>query len=86
MGEALFGVSGKDFAILAADQHMSYAIIEMKTDEDKISQINDSTILACAGPCADRSTFVEYVQKNMALYELKNEVRWLTLKGRISTR
>lgn len=74
MGEALFGISGKGWAVLCADRHMSYSIIEMFDNEDKISKINESTILACAGPCADRSQFTEYIKKNMKLYELRNEV------------
>ena len=36
MGESMFGIKGKGFAIIASDMHTSYSIIEMKADEDKV--------------------------------------------------
>lgn len=74
MGEALFGIAGKDWAILAADQHMAFSIIETKNDEDKIKQIDSHKMIACQGPCADRAIFIEYIAKNIKLNNLRNGV------------
>lgn len=74
MGEALFGIKGKGFAVLAADRHTSYSIISVKDDEDKISQMDKYKIFACSGASADRNQFMEYIEKNIKLYELRNDV------------
>lgn len=75
MGEALFGIAGKDWAILAADQHMAFSIIETKNDEDKIREIDSHKMIACQGPCADRNIFIEYIHKNVTLNALRTGVQ-----------
>merc|ERR1719191_2594005 len=66
MGDSLFGVVGKDCVVLAADSHVdAHGIINM--DDDKI--------FASAGPQGDRTYFMEYIQKNIHLYRLRNSVK-----------
>jgi len=73
-GETLFGIQGKGFAILAADQHMAFSIIQTKDDEDKIKLLDSHKMIACQGPCADRSMFIEYISKNVTLNKLRTGV------------
>jgi hypothetical protein len=37
-------------------------------------ELDDSKLLANTGPTADRHNFTEYIQKNMTLYELTNNL------------
>ncbi|CAE8600321.1 unnamed protein product [Polarella glacialis] len=70
MSEAMFGMAGKDFVILAADQQAAFSIIRIKNDADKIWQIEDK-LFACTGPPADTSNFCEYLDKNIKLHTLR---------------
>lgn len=78
MSDTLLGVRGKDFVIVAADSHTAYSIMEMKNDEDKITQMDDTKVFACGGPCGDRNSFMEYCHKNIMLYKLRNGVKLST--------
>jgi len=86
MGDTLFGIQGQGFAILAADSQAAYSIINMKSNEDKICLIDGSLLLACGGPCADRTVFTEYIDKNIALYRLRNGVTLDTAEAAFFTR
>lgn len=73
--ETVFGLCGSDWAIVVADAHMqSHQIIGIKTDEDKITEVEPKMLFGCNGASADRSTFMEYVEKNLTLYQLRNGV------------
>jgi len=73
--ETVFGLAGKDWAIVVADAHMqSHQIIAIKQDEDKITEVEPKLLFGCNGASADRSTFMEYVQKSLNLYGLRNGV------------
>jgi len=76
MGDSLFGVVGKDCVILAADSHVdAHGIINMVDNVDKIYQMDDDKIFASSGPQGDRTQFMEFVQKNIHLYTMKNGVK-----------
>jgi len=72
--EALFGLKGKDFVILAADKHAQFSICQIKNDHDKIMEIDGNKLYAGAGPNGDVTNFLEYTQKNIHLYRLRNNV------------
>jgi len=73
--EALFGIKGKDFVIVAADKHAQFSICQLKNDCDKIMVIDDNKLYAGIGPNADVTNFLEYTQKNVHLYRHKNNVQ-----------
>lgn len=77
--DSVFGISGKDFVLLAADTNQARSIVVLKTDEDKITQLDDHKIVATAGENGDRTAFCEYIQKNLHLYQYRND---LTLSTR----
>jgi len=70
MGEALFGICGKDFVIVAADMHAAHSIIRTKDNLDKIFKVDDM-LIAAAGPSSDTSNFVEFIDKNIRLNNLR---------------
>lgn len=72
--DCLLGVQGKDYVIFAADQSQSRSIVVFKTDEDKILKLDDSKMMAAAGPAGDRYQFCEFVQKNLHLHEMRTGI------------
>ena len=71
--DSIFGVTGKDWVILAADSScISSGVIVMKSDEDRLYPIGDDKILACQGKDPDRVRFCEFIQRNMALSSLRD--------------
>ena len=72
--DVCMGVCGKDYALVVTDSSQTRSIVVTKRDEDKILQLDSSKLLAIAGPAGDRYQFGEYVQKNIHLHKLKNDV------------
>lgn len=66
------------FVVLAADAQVARSILLYKDTQDKIAHLADNKALACAGPQSDCVSFTEYISKNMALYELNNDVKLTT--------
>eukprot|EP00933_Yihiella_yeosuensis_P076089 TRINITY_DN85702_c0_g1_i1.p1 TRINITY_DN85702_c0_g1~~TRINITY_DN85702_c0_g1_i1.p1 ORF type:complete len:194 (+),score=58.22 TRINITY_DN85702_c0_g1_i1:110-691(+) len=75
--EAMFGLAGKDFVILAADCQAVFSIIRLKNDADKIWEVEDK-LFACSGPPADTSNFVEFIEKNIKLHTLRTGLKLST--------
>merc|ERR1719183_1501801 len=73
--DTLIGITGADFVLMAADCPAARSILVFKQDADKITVLDDHKLLANAGDVSDRNNFTEYIQKNMALYELNNDVQ-----------
>jgi len=73
--DSIFGLVGADYVLIAADASAARSILVFKHDQDKIMELDSHKLLAGAGTPADTSAFTEYVQKNMKLYELNNDLR-----------
>jgi 20S proteasome subunit beta 4 len=81
MTDTLFGVVGKDCVVLCADSCVdAHGIIKVSEAVDKIYEMDSNKLIASAGPQGDRTQFMEYVQKNIHLYRLRNSVE-LSTKG-----
>eukprot|EP00392_Amoebophrya_sp_AT5.2_P015547 g15753.t1 len=84
--ETCFGVKGAGFAIVCADAQMqAHQIIAIKNDEDKIMTV-ENKLFACNGPSADRTSFMDYINKNITLYKLRNGVSLSTKAAATFTR
>eukprot|EP01127_Copromyxa_protea_P001528 TRINITY_DN11504_c0_g1_i1.p1 TRINITY_DN11504_c0_g1~~TRINITY_DN11504_c0_g1_i1.p1 ORF type:complete len:201 (+),score=46.26 TRINITY_DN11504_c0_g1_i1:41-643(+) len=70
--DSLIGITGKDFVIFIADTAQARSILKMKGDEDKIMVVDESKMFAMAGDTGDRTTFCEYVKRNLKLYEIRS--------------
>lgn len=66
------------FVVLAADAQVARSILLYKSDMDKINALTEDKLLASGGPQSDCVAFTEFVSKNMALYELNNDVKLST--------
>ena len=74
MGDAVIGLKGKDFTMLAADTSDVFSILVRKDTEDKITIVpNQNIIIAANGQQGDRVQFVEFITKNLNLYRLRND-------------
>jgi len=78
--DSAFGLVGDGFAILAADASAGRSILVFKHDVDKIMELDSHKLLGGSGTPADTANFTEYIQKNLKLYQLNNDLN-LTTKG-----
>lgn len=76
--DSVFAITGKDFIILAADQSQARSVIIMKSDEDKITELDSHKLFGVSGPNGDRVNFSEYIKKNLKLYELRHNQKLST--------
>ncbi|ORX46976.1 N-terminal nucleophile aminohydrolase [Hesseltinella vesiculosa] len=72
--ECLFGITGKDFALLAADTISARSIVVMKGTEDKSRQLSPHSVLLYSGEPGDTVNFAEYIQRNIRLYSIQNGI------------
>ncbi|ORX34282.1 hypothetical protein BD324DRAFT_637373 [Kockovaella imperatae] len=72
MGDCSFGITGKDFVILASDMNAGRGIIKMKSDENKIRALGPHLAMAYGGETGDTEQFTDYVERNMRLYHIRN--------------
>ena len=60
--------------ILAADQtNAAFGVLVYQSNLDKIAELTSHSAMAVSGPNCDLVNFTEYIQKNMQLYELRND-------------
>ena len=72
--EALIGIQGRDFVLLAADVVVARSIVVMKAGEDKTRQLSARTCMAFCGEAGDTVNFAEFIQGNCQLYGIKNDI------------
>ena len=68
----LAGMQGDGYVLMLADRMAVRSIQVFKNDEDKIMNLDKHKMLGGAGPVGDRNEFCEYIQKNLALKELRS--------------
>jgi len=76
--DSVFAITGADFVLVAADSSQARSIVVLKTDEDKILQIDDHKVFAMSGDHGDRTQFCEYIQKNIHLYRFRTDLELST--------
>lgn len=60
--------------ILAADQtNTAFGVIVYQTNLDKIAELTTHSAMAVSGPNCDMVNFTDYVQRNLDLYQLRND-------------
>jgi 20S proteasome subunit beta 4 len=71
MSDSLIGIVGDGYVLLAADSANARSVMMLTHNEDKIMKLDNTKLLAGSGPTGDRVQFCDYIQKNIALYELR---------------
>ena len=64
--DCVFGITGKDFVILAADKSVVQSIIKMQDDDEKIYKIGDSQLLSAVGEVSTRKDFARLAKSNLS--------------------
>lgn len=72
--ESLFGIKGKNFVITAFNTNVARSICVMKHHEDKSRALNKHTLLLFTGEPGDAVHFAEYIQANVKLYGIRNNI------------
>jgi 20S proteasome subunit beta 4 len=62
------------YVVMAADAQVARSILVYQRNKDKIMQVDSTKLMGIAGPQADCNMFGEYIEKNLALYELNNDM------------
>ena len=73
--DSVFGLVGKDYALVVADASAGRSILVFQHDQDKIMVLDEHKLLAGSGTPADNTNFMEFISKNLKLYELNNEMK-----------
>ena len=71
----LISFVGDGYVLSSSDETVAYSILILKDDQDKILHLDSRKTLAAAGPDDDVTSFTEYIQLNVALYELTSGVK-----------
>lgn len=72
--DCAIGITGRDFVMLMTDMTVARSIVAYKHDEDKIYRLDRTKLLATTGEQASRSSFAEYIEKNMSLMRLRTDL------------
>lgn len=72
--ESLIGITGKGYTIVATDCNAARSIIKMKSDDDKQKLLGSHLIMAYAGESGDTVQLAEYLERNMRLYSIRNNI------------
>lgn len=76
--DTVLGIAYDGGVIVAADQTNARSILIYQHHLDKVAPLTSHSVLGCSGPNADFVNFSEYVAKNMALYEITNDMKLST--------
>jgi hypothetical protein len=72
--EVLLGITGKDFVLLASSKAAMRGATILKSSDDKTRTLNRNNLLAFSGEAGDTIQFAEFIQANISLYSMRNEV------------
>ncbi|KAG7091874.1 hypothetical protein E1B28_008275 [Marasmius oreades] len=70
--ETSFALTGNGYVIVAADTTAARSIVKMKIDEDKIKTLSSHLLMAHSGEPGDTIQFAEYVERNIRLFQIRN--------------
>ncbi|BEJ15914.1 hypothetical protein CspHIS471_0505190 [Cutaneotrichosporon sp. HIS471] len=70
--ECSFGISGKDFVLLASDMSAGRSILQFKSDENKLKTLGPHLAMAYGGEPGDTNNFADFVERNVRLYHIRH--------------
>jgi len=68
-GGTIVGISGEDFCVLAGDTRLSQGYEIMSRTEPKVTQLNNTSVIAQAGFKGDATTLLKNLQYRIAMYK-----------------
>lgn len=70
--ETLIGIACKDFVLMAADRTMTFGVLAVKQDAEKVVRLDTGLVLGVSGEAGDTVQFADFVHKNVQLYRMRN--------------
>lgn len=71
--EAVIGIKGSDYVLLASDRNAARSIVVMKNCEVKARNLGRSLAMAYSGEPGSAVEFAEFLQANVKLYAMRND-------------
>ncbi|KAA8623140.1 Proteasome protein [Pyrenophora tritici-repentis] len=72
--EVLLGITGKDFTLIASSKAAMRGATILKASDDKTRVLNTHTLMTFSGEAGDTVQFAEYIQANVQLYSMRNNM------------
>ncbi|KAH9860402.1 putative proteasome subunit beta type-4 [Plenodomus biglobosus] len=72
--EVLLGITGKDFTLIASSKAAMRGATILKASDDKTRVLNTHTLMTFSGEAGDTVQFAEYIQANVQLYSMRNDM------------
>ncbi|THW52063.1 N-terminal nucleophile aminohydrolase [Aureobasidium pullulans] len=72
--DVLLGITGKDFTIIAASKAAMRGATILKASDDKTRPLSKHILMGLTGEAGDTIQFAEYVQANVQLYGMRNDI------------
>jgi len=72
MSDSLFGIKFEGGVVLAANASAAFSVLRIKDDEDRIMEIDDNKLIACAGPAGDFRNFLGMIKTEVELHKYQN--------------
>jgi len=76
--DSIFGITGKDFVMIASDKAVVQSIIKMQDDDNKLISLPDSKIMGTAADVSIRKDFTRLIKANISLASIKYNQNLLT--------
>lgn len=68
MADCVFGITGKDFVIIAADMAATRSILKIQDEDNKLTVLSKNQILGVSGENADRTAFSKLISGELEYY------------------
>lgn len=76
--DCIFGLTGKDFVIIAADKAVSQSIIKMQDDDNKLTQLENNQIIGSVADVSVRKDFSKLIKANLTYHYYRYNTHLLT--------
>jgi len=73
--DALFGVAGRDFVVLASDTYFRNNVVVSKTDHIRCTKISDSVAVITAGDQGDCDRTTQYIFETLKFEQMANGLK-----------
>ena len=84
--DCIFGITGKDYVILAADKNIANSIIKLQDDDEKIISIGENQLIGSSAEVSTRKSFARLIKANLQYNYYRHNTKLLTKESANFTR
>lgn len=63
--DCIFGITGKDYVIIASDKNIANSIVKLQDDDEKIISIGETQLLGSSAEVSTRKSFSRLIKANL---------------------